>query len=96
MRSFSFDISRDLFFNNDGELTDLGKKHLTFLAGQMKRLPFDLTINTPSTQNIVDTTKLATYLIMDNGVSLQQVAVGVLTNSDIPPQKLRLVLNHEE
>ncbi|MEW4490301.1 flagellar motor protein MotB [Thalassoglobus sp. JC818] len=95
MRSFSFDISRDLFFDSKGDLTDLGRQHLGFLAAQMKKLPFDLTINSASTPQIIDSTKIATYLTMQSGVSIQQVAVGVLPHSNISPRKIRLILIHE-
>ncbi|MCA8995957.1 MAG: hypothetical protein KDA80_03205 [Planctomycetaceae bacterium] len=94
--SFHIDISLTLFFDDAGQLTHIGQKQLQLLAGQMRRLPIDLTATVDRPEEVEKAIEIAMALTHSFQIPIGRVATSIASSPNEAPRGLRLTLVHRQ
>lgn len=94
-RQFSLDVSIALYLDQKGEPTEVAVHQLALIAGQMQRLPLNLTLTVASPESLAGIAKLAEIFVTQFGIEPGRLAVSLGRDPEQCPQGLRLTLRQE-
>ena len=76
-------------------ITDIGRQRLRMIARQLRKAPYELTMNVAKKENVPKAMSLAMHLIRENAIPPAKIGVGVNQQAGMLVHSLQIVLTRK-